>query len=484
MCPRLRELLAEKSANVAITAALAILPLTMVAGLAIDFQLAVTRKAQVQAALDNAVLSASKSMQIGRPQDEVIAETRQYVEAVLSQNSGAGLNCEPAAVSYADDTEELRASIRCEQSTTLSQILGQNYVSFDVDASASYGLGKLEVAFVFDVSGSMGSAGRMASLKTAASEAVDILLPTEGYTGDPEDIRLAMVSYDTMVNAGPYFKAVTNVEPTRTFSYYGSVQMCTRMVPNGPERQHCYTPTSGGHDGTPVTVTGPLTCYWYQPQRCEYEWVSDQTRTTTLTSTCVWEREGSERYTNAAPGSGRWLTPVTLSFVASGNYWWGNASCNSDVPVPLTNDRSKLLNFINGMRPRGSTAGHIGTAWGWYLVSPEWNHVWPAESAAFGYDEPDVTKVVILMSDGAYNQVRPGSSNPSSDTQARALCDQMKASGIMIYTIGFNAPASGQAVLDYCASAPAFSFRPTTGQQLTENYKLIARDISDLRISR
>lgn len=470
----LEKLQRDDSANIAVTTAVAVIPIMIVVGLALDFQMANTRKAQVQGALDNAVLSAAKSMQVGRPQEEVIAETRAYVDAILSQNEASGLDCTTPSVTYADDADELRASISCNQATTLSHLLGSEYLSFDVDSAAAYGLGRLEVAFVFDVSGSMGSQGRMASLKEAAREAVNVLLPQEGYAGDPEDIRLAMVSYDTMVNAGPYFEAVTNTEPTRTATYYGSVYMCVGTVPNGPGFEYCYT----------NWTTGGQTCFWYQPQTCQYEWVNGETRSMTITSTCVWEREGIERYTDAGPGPGRWLTPVTPEFVASGNYWQGNASCNSDIPVPLTHDRTPLLSFIDGMTPGGMTAGHIGTAWGWYLVSPEWNDVWPEGSAALDYDEPDVTKVVILMSDGAYNQTRPGASNPSSDSQARAICDEMKAAGILIYSVGFNAPPAGQAVLDYCASAPAFAFRPTTGQQLTENYRMIARDISDLRISR
>ena len=54
----------------------------------------------------------------------------------------------------------------------------------------------------------------------------------------------------------------------------------------------------------------------------------------------------------------------------------------------------------------------------------------------------------------------------------------------MIYTVAFSAPTAGQEVLAYCASNPAFAFKPSNGQELTEAYKAIARSISDLRISR
>ena len=193
-----------------------------------------------------------------------------------------------------------------------------------------------------------------------------------------------------------------------------------------------------------------------------------------------------------APAHNRWLSTVTAEFDPYNDRWnlvnpsSTNPWCNTDTPVPLTYNRQTLLNFIDGMRPRGNTAGHIGTAWGWYLVSPEWNSVWPSGSQALPYDEPDATKVVIMMSDGEYNQTIQGTNrgSPRSADLAKNTCDAMKEKEIVIYTVGFNAPKAGQDVLDHCATNPAFSFRPTNGQELTESYKAIARSISDLRISR
>ena len=40
--------------------------------------------------------------------------------------------------------------------------------------------------------------------------------------------------------------------------------------------------------------------------------------------------------------------------------------------VPLSDDKAYLRRTVEGYRDGGTTAGHLGTAWGWYLVSPEW----------------------------------------------------------------------------------------------------------------
>ena len=437
-------------------AALTIIPIVSIAGFAIDFQVTTTQKARVQQAVDSAVLAATKSMQDGKDRAYSLKEANDYFTGILNQSNNSGLVCTKIDLVYIDETEEMEGHVSCSQATTLSQVAGIKNLDFNVSSAATYGIGKLEIAFVFDVSGSMGSNNRMKNLKVAAREAVDTLLPVEGYSGDPEDVRLAMVSYDTMVNAGPYFKAVTNENPTRTYTYSGSVWRCTNYN-------------------------------WWGNCTNGY-WQSNQYRSYTITSTCVWEREGSERYTDKSPGHNRWLRPITATFNSSTDSWsidnGTNPYCNTDVPVPLTYNRTKLLDFIDDMTPRANTAGHIGQAWGWYLVSPEWNTVWPSGSKALPYDEPDATKVVIMMSDGEYNQVRPGSGNPNSATQARAVCDEMKKKGIVLYTVAFSAPKAGQDVLAYCATNPAFAFKPSNGQELTEAYKSIARSISDLRISR
>lgn len=447
--------------NVAMIAALTIIPIVTIAGFAIDFQVTTTQKARVQQAIDSAVLAATKSEQDGKDKAYVLKEANDYFEGILNQSSNSGLTCTKIDLIYIEETEEIEGRASCAQKTAISQIAGIQKLEFNVSSAATYGIGKLEIAFVFDVSGSMGSNNRMSNLKVAAREAVDTLLPVGGYPGDPEDIRLAMVSYDTMVNAGPYFKAVTNVNPTRTYSYYGDLYQrttCRRYRDNGSCRN------------------------W------NYDWVGPYSRSYTLSSTCVWEREGADRYTGRGPAHNRWLTPLTATFDAYNDRWTVDNGtdpyCNDNTPVPLTYNRTKLHDFIDDMTPRRNTAGHIGTAWGWYLVSPDFNNVWPTGSKALPYDEPDATKVVIMMSDGSYNQVRPGSGNPDSTTQAENVCDGMKDAGIVIYTVAFSAPTDGQEVLAYCATNPAFAYKPSTGQELTEAYKSIARSISDLRISR
>ena len=71
--------------------------------------------------------------------------------------------------------------------------------------------------------------------------------------------------------------------------------------------------------------------------------------------------------------------------------------------MPLTNDKTALLNKIKNLTAAGSTAGHLGTAWAWYTLSPNWNTLWPAANRAAAHGTAGLKKYAILMTDGEYN---------------------------------------------------------------------------------
>ena len=52
--------------------------------------------------------------------------------------------------------------------------------------------------------------------------------------------------------------------------------------------------------------------------------------------------------------------------------------------MPLTSDVDALKAKINGLSASGGTAGHLGTAWAWYTLSPNWASLWPTAEPAGG----------------------------------------------------------------------------------------------------
>lgn len=199
-----------------------------------------------------------------------------------------------------------------------------------------------------------------------------------------------------------------------------------------------------------------------------------------------------------------------------------NQDCPFNDITPLTNTKTTILAAITEMAPQGYTNIHQGAIWGFHMLSPTAPLI-----EAQGYDTSTV-KVIILMTDGentvngfnasnmnnasgymAYGYpgathngriYSTGHPNPNSDANITAAmddrtletCVQAKrpvASGepdkIVIYTIGLNAPNQKTIdLLEDCATDEDHSFFPTDPAALTATFKLIADQLSNLRLSK
>ena len=199
--------------------------------------------------------------------------------------------------------------------------------------------------------------------------------------------------------------------------------------------------------------------------------------------TCVKERASSTyRYTDDAPGPGK-------LFVGYGRRRDGTPideryyTCKtSSTIVPLSSDKTLLKGVIDSFPTTGSTAGHLGTGWAWYLLSPKWNNLWQGSSTPAAYGTADVRKIAVLMTDGQYNKEYYG---PGSTSQARTVCANMKAAGIEVYTIGFQVSGTAQATLrDYCATDASHHYDATSGDELRQAFRDIALRLAQLRLSK
>ncbi len=247
--------------------------------------------------------------------------------------------------------------------------------------------------------------------------------------------------------------------------------------------------TSSSSTSLPIATGGGAWCTDYG---CEWYRFQRQGRTDFYTwriTKCVSERD-EDTYTDAPPST-TLLGPNYHSSTA------GNCDSGfNQVITPLTSDRDALFAESAAMDDWNTTAGHLGTAWAWYMLSPDWGYLWPnAESIPSAYNAENTMKVAILMTDGAYNaqycngvdddQIEVCDAPDDSTTQARALCTAMKEDNIVIYTVGFNiANNSSPAItMEQCATDASKYFRPATGAELVDDFQEIAQDITDLRLS-
>ncbi|APX17229.1 hypothetical protein BWR17_16240 [Phaeobacter inhibens] len=70
----------------------------------------------------------------------------------------------------------------------------------------------------------------------------------------------------------------------------------------------------------------------------------------------------------------------------------------------------------------------------------------------------------------------------TKDARTRAVCNAAKNQGIVVYTIGFEAPSSGTAVLKDCASSDAHHF-DVRGLEIRDAFASIATSIRQLRLT-
>ncbi len=200
---------------------------------------------------------------------------------------------------------------------------------------------------------------------------------------------------------------------------------------------------------------------------------------------CVFERDGVNAYTEAAPSTEALGAEATPASPANGQYM-----CPSATIMPLTDDRNALRDSVRSYTASGWTAGHIGAAWAWYLLSPQWTP-WPAANRGLPYTDTRAVKSAILMSDGMFNtSYKNGSQNSTDPTavgsspyQALQICAAMKARGITVYTVAFQAPPEAEALLQSCAT-PGASFNATSNNELRQVFREIANRIAGLRLSR
>jgi len=392
------------------------------AGLAIDYGQAAKVRATLQDAADAAALAASVAGDLTDGQRKNIAFTKFMANIADSPLAAAA----QPVVTIEHGAAKVGATAAVP--TAFMRIANINSIAVGVENHV-VGTGKrIELALVTDITGSMADTRngmpKIDGLKLAAADLLDIVLPNNAVPGAA---RVALVPFANYVNAGSYATQVTNLAPTRNIA----------------------------------GVTNYLI-------------------------SCVTERTGTEAYTDALPGPSAWIG-ASVNGNSPNNYSLdgqclrnsGNGSSELPGIIPLSEDKTALLNEINSFTPAGSTAGHLGTAWGWYLISPAWQAIWGLATPPVAYHDPEVIKAVVIMTDGEYNTQY---SSTSSTDQALALCGAMKASGIEVFTVGFGIDPSEATVaedtLTRCASGIGHYFFPYDSAALRQAFNQIGNQLT------
>lgn len=448
----LRRLRRDQGGAVALMLALSLIPLTLAGLGAVDIGRAMSAKSQLQDALDAAALAGLKDSGYDAAALQANGVKAFKQNLVLTGNPPFTMTGDPT-FSFGPEWQ-VQAKASASFRTILIGVFTGNQLTINVASEIRAAADNLETSIVLDVTGSM-SGDKISALKDAASNLVDLVVSD---VQTPYYSKAALIPYSAAVNVGGYADKIRG-----TYVKY-------------------------------KTCSSPGCAYYTFTTAASTSWRTD-TNTLPIT-TCVTERTGSNAYTDVAPSSA-YLGP---------NYAPSNNPCLAPQIVPLTSNKTTLKNEIAGLSASGSTAGHIGVAWGWYMVSPNFGYLWPSGSQPAAYGTDHLVKVVVLMTDGEFNTPyrngvissdAPAGSGDDSDHinlpalngsslyQAAQLCTAMKAKGIIIYTVGFELDTqSAKNLLTNCATDPSHLYLPESGAELKNAFAAIGADISRLRISR
>jgi Flp pilus assembly protein TadG len=516
---RLSEFAGDTEGTVMMTFGLMAIAMFAMVGGAVDLGRWLNARDQTMSAIDAAVLSAGRALQTGATPDQA----KQIAMNYYVQNTKSRLSLDDDTVSFtvsADKTTVTAAGsahirtpfMALANVESLPLFTGPEAPEASIAQRSHSGLNR-EVSLMLDVSGSMCSpCTKRDDMKAAAADLISILLPeTQGefwtkiavvpFSGDvrpPASILSQVVPPITNVSWPKYRSFATGGGGANNNNGNGNSGNGNSGSGNSGSGNSGNGNSGSGNSGNGNSGGGNNDDDDDAPTFNYYR------------SACVGERQGQNKHTDeAASPTSNFLTPtyvekssVTLAYYNANMASVASSLCSTPVSgtvLPLTSDKTTLLNMVGGLTTGGGTAGHVGTAWAYYMISPEWSAIVPDGSEAVAYGTPKVKKIAILMTDGEYNYtydnkgIRVGNNNAgpsangnSSSGQSIAICNQMKQDGIEVYTVGFDLGGNQNAIntLKNCASDKDKAYIAENGAALKSVFRDIAIKLTDLHLSK
>jgi Flp pilus assembly protein TadG len=427
------------SGNVAITFALATIPIIGFVGSAIDYSRASSTRAAMQSALDATALMLSKSAS-SLSADQVSSKATDYFLALLNRPGAKNIKV-TAAYSETSGSQILLSGTGAVDANFMS-LLGYNTIPVTVNSTVKWGTARLRVALALDNTGSMSRSNKMPTLKTATKNLLTQLQTASRVNGD---VYVSIVPFAKDVNVGNGNFNTTWVD----FKDHGSWQGWTST--NGS----CNKKDSRGR-----TITNRSDCL-----AASGKWTA-LTPSTSNWAGCVTDRDQDYDIDATTPDVSKTATLYP-------------AETYADCPVslmPLSYDWTALKNKVDAMQPAGNTNITIGLAWAWQTLTN--NSPFPAPAKSPNYDYQDV---IILLTDGENTQNRFSSNQSAIDARTKAACDAAKAGKITVYTV--LVMEGTQSLLQDCASDSSKYFYITSADQLITTFDRIGTALSNLRIA-
>ena len=429
-----------RGANVAVTFALATLPIVTAVGAAVDYSHANAVKAALQSALDSTALMLAKNAATVT-NSALQTEALSYFNGLFTAVEATNVAVDATYTSSGGSRVLVNGSV--DVPTSFMGVVGVNRITVKGSATTSWGSARLRVALVLDNTGSMtqtdtNGTSKISALKTASHNLLTMLQNSAQTAGD---VQVAIIPFNNFVKIDP---ATYKSKPWVNWGLNSGSGSGGAGDDGGSSSSGCNGGDHGGDNNDPCT---PSSSTW---------------------TGCFTDRNQSYDIQNTAPGT-------------NSNAYFYAVNCTITQLMPLSYDWTALNNKIDAMVAAGTTNQPIGLVWGWHALTSSDPLNAPALPAG-------TSQVIILLTDGLNTQDRWSTNQSYIDarqyksTDGSGVCANIKAAGITIYTV--LVMSGNSTILQNCASDSSKYFALTTAGQIVTTFNTIGTNLSHLRIAK
>lgn len=510
LCVQLSRLRTDQSGNIATMFGILVIPMITLIGSAVDYSNAYRTKLRVQEALDATSLAVNRS--IG---EMSTADLNQLANEMFANNLSLKHTATLASVDIQGDEHIVTLTADGEVDTFFMSLFGIDKMNFSAMSQTKIGTQRFEIAMVLDNSGSM-AGSKISDLRTAADDLVEVFFKGASFS---DAVKVGIVPFAASVNVGPGYRNAswmdsTGISPVHSENFDENVSRfdifdnianadwagCVEMRPYPLDVQDTSpTPSNSASYFVPM----------FAPDEPDDEYAAENNYLCDSPSSGGGGRRGRRRSSCSSSGM-TWdeaqmnVDKYYAGVRASGDYG-PNHNCTTTPITRMTSTKSDITAALNQMDANGMTNIQSGVIWGWRILSN-------AEPFTEGVpsDDRDWIKAVVLMTDGAnthrginspnksmysaFGYARNGRlGSPTSSTstlvsrmndRTQEACTNVKADGILIYTVAFGISDSvTRNLLRNCATEPDMAFTPENGSELVAVFNQIGVDLSTLRIA-
>lgn len=515
MAAKMRQFRTAEDGTMVIFSLFMFMAMLMVAGLGIDLMRYERDRSRLQATLDRAVLAAAD-----------LDQERDASDVVNDYFSKSGINGRITSIVPTSGIgyKTVYAAAKVELGTTFLTMVGIDSLTAAADSMAEERIDGVEISLVLDISGSMASNSRLSRLKPAAKDFVTSVIGAS----ENGKVSVSIIPYATQVSAGESLLSQYTVSDEHTYSncvnfnaneYQSSslsmedelertghfdiftysenpisrpvcpVADFAHILPLGNDETVLHAKIdsleAGGNTSIDIGVKWGTTLLDPETQPAVTALINageiassfasrplayDDTSTIKVMVVMSDGQNTNQYMLNPSLRDGMsdvWYNAeadrysVQRSQGRRTEYWWPYNRDWYDHPFGNTE--------TNSHQTETGTAVRLSYPELWSRTSMAWNAEYN-----YGFQRNRWTEW--------YNNAYTYKNATAKDQQTKHICNAAKDQGIIVFTVGFEAPRNGQAVLQDCASSDSHHF-DVDGLEIEDAFAAIAASIRQLRLT-